>query len=436
MRLRTILRIMPGAWLTPLMLALVWLYVSQTITLWSREPYTVGLTARAMNVLGLVVPVFAGAAAWEGGRWAGAGLWGLPFVRRRLVVAVWSIAPTFVGGAIVIVAAATQVLLHEGLVLPDLPILSLALTLLAAHVLVGFVLGTAWPRVLAVPLVAVVSLATFVLPRVLEPRWLIHLFGTSLELCCRPDEILSPPVAAAIVLMSGGVLFAAALWIMDRPATWLVRAGAAGTVAVAFAVAAVIAMPIPMSPTTARQGEAVACMDGAHVRLCAWPEHAAQLPADLDAVDRAVSAWSVLGLETPRIITEAPLSELPGARTMALWVDQGPYELVRDLARAMLPTRPACGAFQPWPAEAASPYLEVWLAAVAGVPRTAFRFYDDDHDTPDPDEFPDARPETIVPVRPLVDDILALPVEAQSRWANENLAAMRRCSVEAPMLRQ
>ncbi len=432
MRLLTSLRISPGAWLTPVMLGLVWLYVTQSITFAHREPYTLGLTARAMNVLGLVIPVFVLAATWEGVRVGRSGIWAFPFVRRRLGVAAWSVAPAVVGGALVIVVAAIQVLAHEGLVLPDPLIIVLALALLSAQALAGFAVGATWPHVAAVPLVTLISFASFVLPRVLQPVWLLHPFGTSLELCCRNDSVLAPEVAASIVVLSCGLLIAAAVSISSRPVTRTTKATSLGAVALSLAAAALIASPIPMSPTTARLGDATACVDGAHVRVCAWPEHANMLLAAVAAADDAVVAWSAMGLETPKLITEARETPGPDALTVALWTGLDAYDLVADMAWAMVPDAPGCAATEAWRSEVAGPYLWVWFAMTGGVPPDEIRRYEGDA-RPDPEIYADAAPTSLLPVRPLVDAVLASSPEAQRRWVTANVAAMGACSVDPPL---
>lgn len=430
MPLRTALRTSPGAWLTPAMLGLVWLYVSQSITFAHRDPYALGLTARAMNVLGLVVPVFAAAAAYEGVRLARAGVWGLQFGRHRAVVALWATGPALLGGALALLAAPIVVLAHEGLWLPDALVVGLALALLVGWSLAGFAIGASRAHVAVVPSVLLVSFVSFVLPRVLQPVWLLHPFGTSLELCCRADEVLAPEVVLSILVFSGGLAAAALVAIGRRHMT---RAAGVACVAIAaggLLVAGLIASPVPMSPTTHRSGGADACGQGANVQVCVWPEHAGILPAALDSIDVAVGRWSSLGIPAPRLVTEDSTIDRPDALTLDLAVGSDAADAVDSMARALIPSAPPCASTQPWPAGAAFDYLWGWLALTGGVPRDRIGYRGMETTSGD---HPDAPPESLPPIGPLVDRVLSLPTEEQRRWASSNLAAMRECSVLAPL---
>jgi hypothetical protein len=437
MRLATQLRIAPAVWLTPVMTGLVVLYVAQSITFAPREPYVLGLTARAMNVLGLAVPVFAAAAAWEAGRLARGGAWDMPIVRHRLSVAGWAVAPAIVGGSLVILIAVLQVLTYEGLLLPDLGVMALAVALLVSHVLAGFGVGLWLKRVVAVPLVLLVSFAWFVLPRVSQIQWPRHVTGTSLELCCSPYEVLAPVVGAGLLIVAAGLAIAAAVLIVRRPAGRSLAILAATPLVTAIVLGAAVAAE-QVGPAAARTDPADACRSGERVTVCVWPEHAPGLPFVVSVADEVVGRWQRAGITVPTVFREGPVADADEAARIRLWARSDRHRVLQELVGAVVPPYwaarpPACARTEPWPSAIASPYLSVWLSTVAGMPESIRRFQFEGDERPDSDYFADTPREAIVPVRPLVDRVLALPRDEQAAWVEANLEALGRCRVEAPL---
>lgn len=164
--------------------------------------------------------------------------------------------------------------------------------------------------------------------------------------------------------------------------------------------------------------------------MCAWSEHTSMLPDTIRALDVAVATWSSVGIETPRIVTEDPLANDPHSRTITLGTGVTPLQAVDQLAETLMPTAPPCAATRPWPAGAVYDYLWGWLARTGGVPRADIGYrglatISGDH--------PDAPDDSLLPIGPLVDRVLSLPPERQAEWAAASLAAMRQCSVLAPL---
>jgi len=154
------------------------------------------------------------------------------------------------------------------------------------------------------------------------------------------------------------------------------------------------------------------------------------LPDTIRALDVAVATWSSVGIETPRIVTEDPLANDPHSRTITLGTGVTPLQAVDQLAETLMPTAPPCAATRPWPAGAVYDYLWGWLARTGGVPRADIGYrglatISGDH--------PDAPDDSLLPIGPLVDRVLSLPPERQAEWAAASLAAMRQCSVLAPL---
>jgi hypothetical protein len=428
MRLRTLVRVAPGAWLTPIMIALVGLYVSQEITFAPRNPYPLGLTARAMNVLGLVVPIVAGAAAWEGARLRRAEVWTVPTVRRRLVIATWSITPALVGGGLVLTAAAIQVLAHEGLWLPDPIVMLPMLAVTASHALGGFAAGVWLPRAVAVPAAVLGSFSIFVLPRIDGPRWLRQLTGTSIELCCSSEYVLAPAVLVGVLVASLGIATAAAVLIVrqgSRPVS-LVLAGA--SLAAAVAIGAML-IGDRLGPEDLRSERASACQGTDRVTVCVWPEHRHYLDRAVRVASDTVRIWGVFGIAAPSVFREGPANK----GEASIRVGPGGAGIISQLSNAMLPSGPpACAAREPWRSAIAAPYIKVWLESVAGMPKEWLAWEWEDT-IPNPVEYPDTPVREIRPVLPLVSAVLELPPDEQGAWFRENLAALGQCDMTAPL---
>jgi hypothetical protein len=432
-RLRTLLSVAPAAWLVPPMLALIWLYIASSVTFEAREPYALYLTARSMNALGMIVPVFAAAAAWEGTRLVRGGVWQLAMVRHRVTVATWSILPAIVGGAVVLVVAALLVVTPQGILVPE-PLVLLAVgSILVAQVAAGFAIGTRLPRSIAIPVVLLVSFMSFVLPRVAGSAWLRHLSGTSIELCCGTDEALAMGVVLAIVVGSLALVLASVVLVTRHPGSRSDLLAASLPLVVAMAVAMVVAPP-SVKPTTVRAGVGDRCLTERGVEVCLWPEHERMLPAVTSVASEAVAAWTAAGVSVPTVYREG---DVEGAARLSVRMGADRDGLLARVTDAVIPADPeegpaaACSLHEPWPSAIAGQYVWAWLTSVAGMEEQPFWVTEDA--IPAADLFPDTPPESIVPVREVLARVRAMSPERQARWANSNIAAYLRCGVMAPL---
>ncbi len=439
MRIRTLLRVAPGAWLAPVMVGLLVLYVASSITFGPREPYGLYLTARAMNGLGLIVPVFAGTAAWEGARLVRGGVWGLPMTRHRIAVAAWSFLPAFVGGLIVLVVTTMAVLVPQGLVVPDMVILGSATVILLAQVALGFFIGTIAPRAIAIPVVVLGSFMTFVLPRVAGSAWLRHMSGTTLELCCTTDQVLSPGVVVSIVAISAAILIAVAILLTRRPRM--------GVYPVVFLVLLIVASGVAMAaapptqrPYAERTGTADVCETRDGVTVCVWPEHRELAPRVSRVAAAAVDAWRAAGVTVPTTFREGEVDKSdPLTAGISVRSTNSRNSLIELLAVAVAPhfpvarDEPTCAATHEWRSSIAGPYVWTWLATEAGIDHQSVDNYFGGGARPDSDYFPDAPKSLIVPVLPLLEKVWELPPPAQATWVRRNLRALAQCDVLPPL---
>jgi hypothetical protein len=136
--------------------------------------------------------------------------------------------------------------------------------------------------------------------------------------------------------------------------------------------------------------------------------------------------WHSVGVPGPAVFREGVVPEGEDGVSMRFYARQPESRLIGWMADAMIPGPPACATSEPWLGRGAEPYLWVWLAAVAGLPTEWIDLRYEDAMVPDPDLFP-LGVEPLVPVRPLVAEILAQPADKQATWVRTNLEAMRVC---------
>ncbi len=338
--------IAPAAWLVPPMLAIIWLYIASSITFEPREPYSLYLTARSMNVLGLIVPVFAAAAAWEGTRLVRGGVWQLAMVRHRVSVAAWSILPALAGGAVVIVTAALLVVTSQGLLVPE-PIVLLAVgSILVAHVAAGFAIGTRLVRSIAIPLVLLASFLSFVLPRVAGSAWLRHMSGTSIELCCGTDQWLDTGVVVAVMGGSLALVLASAVLVTRHRGTRSDFAVASLPLVVAVAVAMLVT-PSTVKPTTPRLSVADRCLVDGGVEVCLWPEHEPMLADVASVASEAVAAWTAAGVTVPTVYREGVVDSDDGSAHLYLRMGSGREDILARITDGVIPSDPEEGPTPP-----------------------------------------------------------------------------------------
>jgi hypothetical protein len=431
MRIRTIIRVTPGAWMTPMMVILALWYVQQSI-LPGREPYALGLTSRAMNALGLITPFCAAAGAWEGARIRRSRVWDLAPARRTIFAAAWLIAPAVVGGMVAFLASVELVLVREGLWFPHPVPLLVALSVMVAQVTAGLGVGLILPRLVAVPTVAMVSFLSFVIPRLVPIGWPRHLNGTSIELCCPSTEVLAPSVVMASVMFSAGILVCGLVLISQRDRERRTISRAIAPIVVAAVIGAGLTARHP-SPADPRMDRATVCATSDDVEVCAWPDHAGQVDRAAVLATQATRRWRAIGIQTPTVFREGAIrpgeDAVPITLTGRLLDDR---ELESTLASGMVPTPPPCAADGPYPAAVAYPFLMLWFSTVIDPSRSMLEQMPMD-EIPSEDIYPDAPSSAMIPIRSLVESILSEPTSDQVAWVERNRTSMRGCDTNAPL---
>lgn len=419
MRLWTILRSSPAAWLSVPLVLLAVLYVRTYILRWMVDPYATGLSSQAATTLGLIAPICAGLGAWEAGRIRRSRAWAAPLVRRKGVAIAWLVGPPIVVGVAAVVAGMLAVLVANGLLLPDPRPVLVVTAVITAHTLAGFALGTWLATVVAVPTAIIVSFTWQVMVRVLDPLWTHLLTGQALERCCGASDDIAPEAIWAPVAAAAGIAVAARLAITARSVPGAV-AMAAVPLLIGLVAASAIAQGRPDGASHVDRSEAaLVCSDGATgPRVCIWPEHEPRLPEAVMLAEQATSAWQRFGLEVPSELTESMrVDESRDTLRFVLSSAASSDDVIGGLAYEMVPPWIECTGLPA--AQLAPDYLEAWYAAAAGMSPSGLeaRFSGVSFGT-----FPD--------ILELVSAVRALPVRQQRAWVEHNDWAARACDRE------
>lgn len=339
-------------WALPVLLGLIVVYAGDTTP--EDDGYWTAATAVGTLFISFTAPACAACAAWEG------------FRSRRLLEAVGnpvrSSVRVMAGSCWPVGGLAVSAL---GLVLwlyapvpgtpggPDISIVGTELLILIAHIAAGYVVGRAFPVVIAIPLAAIGSFLVTTAGLGIEPTWIRHIGTTNLYNCCTLDEVPAAKVLVASCLFAGGVIASALLVVSVRrtlPRAASVLPVLAGTVAAVYLV-----MPLGWLPTAPRAISAAECTDGVP-RVCIWPEQSGDaIRASATDVLTRMDEIGVQYADTLDPITFAHSSP-------------GHGEIVATMVSGLLPTQP-----EECPLEYPEWYFNVqertssWLFLTAGL---------------------------------------------------------------------
>ena len=414
MRLRTLLRISPAIWISPLLVILAVLATSySTIPLRIPEPYSVAIMAAGTSSVFLAAPICAACAAWEGGRLRRAAWVDGPHVRSLANVALMMLSPIIAVGCIAVAAAVAVKSLNAGVIaFPDLRFVAKTLIILGAHTLLGFAIGLHVPVVVSVPSVLLLDYGWMVLPIALQPFWLRHLTGTWIS-CCSLSTDLAPQALAGVIAVGCG--FAGAGLVLLRPHRTATQVALAIVVVViAFSVGAFFVRGFGPDPVVARTTPLVC--SAAQPRVCVWPEHRERLEAVSAIATQADAAWRAVGVSVPAEFRERDAAS-PAERAFGFSLNSQAGDVLTAFSYSLLPPYPACAidGSAPFLGSDAEAYVIAWLDATAGMANEeiAIRF------SPD--------------VARAVDSVRARSTEQQRMWFAQNVAALSACDV-APLL--
>ena len=406
-RLSTMLRVSPAIWLSPIIVGLTWLFITGMPPDWV-DPYPLALTSAGASAILIVVPICAACAAWEGGRLRRAGWFAWPHVRPMAVLVLTILLPTLVVGLFMIVGSLLFQIITSGfLFLPDWRVLSMAVIVLCAHILLGFAVGVRIPVVVSLPMVFLLSFSWMVITDTLQPFWLRHLNG-GWDSCCIVDTDLSPQVWVSAFIVAIGMISMASVLLLQRLHLWQALVSIM-PLAIGLGVGAYLVQDLDSSPTVARDESVLVCSTD-QPRVCVWPEHETRLEEVVALATEASTAWQQTGVIVPDEFTEGTGDDR-GIGSFSFSMETDRYTLLNSLSRSLLPPVAICeGQGSVSPREVQN-YLVAWLNSVAGMPGEAIT----------------ARANA--QILDTIATVQLLSLEEQQIWFERNLIALEQCDV-------
>jgi hypothetical protein len=408
MPIKSIVRISPVVWLSPVLL-LVTLAFANLMSPWGDPSYPPALTAGSTALIFLVAPVCAACAAWEGGRLRRAGWSILPHVRSPLIVSLMAVFPILIMGIATITIMIVVGLARSGVAtIPDFRIVGMAYAVIVAHTLLGFAIGIHVPTPLAVPTVLLLDYAWMALPNQYEPLWLRHLTGAWL-LCCTIDTDVAPLAILGVYAVAGGLTGTAILLLRYPFSTFRIALATIPTF-LGFGAGVLAVQGMSYAPVIPRDSADLVCSNG-QPRMCVWPEQQERLDEVAAIAKNATERWREVGVSVPNEFTT--WSDLSiGNRSFGFNMLSQRHNILNSLTFSMLPQLPQCAVdnTEPYYGYDAADLVRVWLLDIAEVPHEQMSEYSSE-------------------VLDVVSQIRELPEEQQVAWYERNLEAIRDCSV-------
>lgn len=413
MRLRTQLRISPIVWIAPVLALLAMLYTTRLPP--PSDLYLLGLTARATLTIFFVAPVCAACAAWEGGRLRRAGWWEVPHVRSAFMVALAAIFPVFLMGLLVIVAVFVFVLLQTGMyTLPDLRLMLLSSSMIAAYTLLGFGLGLHIRPVIVVPALLLVVYAWLTFPAATDPPWFRHLTGLFLGFDVATD--VAPQALAGAIAVVGGVAGTAIVLLRRQLSVPQYIMAIVPTVFALF-VGTFLVQDLGYNPIIPRDAALLECSQS-QPRVCVWPEHRARLAEVAAIASDAAAQWQQIGIAVPREFSERTNLDVYD-RNFGFSSQSQRGDIISALSYTLLPPWKEC-AYDTPPPYPESPFaednLQAWLLATAGMPQADL-----------------ASRVTNPAIIDTIAMVQSMPVDKQQQWFQQNMAAYQACDWPPPL---
>lgn len=404
MRFRTLARIQPFFWLSPL-LVLVAIAYSGTLVL-AADRYSLERWSQGTFVVFFIAPLAGAMSAWEIGRLRGGGQLSYPAVRSRLAI----LANTLWLPLLVAVAALAISGFYVAGSLPPVARTLDLVFIVVAQMSVGAGLAFWVPRLVAAPFVLIGGYLWLVMPLAIEPLWLRNLTGLWSSCCDISDEIAPRALAATLSVHLGVIAFGLALILARK--VWIGLVVGAVCLAVSGGVGVALVKDLGPDPVRARTSPLVCSTD--QVTICVWPEHETSLGTIAGTTRTAVASWRASGIPAPATWTEAKSGSGGTYFQAPSATDEDAIRAA--IAYALVPPVPACADDQAYPAGQLREYVFYWLAEVAGGTN--------------------ARNWGVgAKVKSFVEDLRTQPVQEQLEWYSAASESLTGCSpVDMPGL--
>ncbi|WP_328318364.1 DUF7224 domain-containing protein [Streptomyces sp. NBC_00388] len=359
MRINTLLRSGPAAWIALILVPVLFWFGAQNTD--SVIEYWESATTQSLIVLGFVSAACGACAAWEASRIHRAGVDSWAPARTGLQIAWMHLAPVAVLGALGLLASllaiSTAAVGAPGF--PSLGVLVTAYTVVLSHIALGWLIGPLMPRMLGAAVMLIFGYLWGFWPAALgEVPWLRHLNGQGVVECCGLNQTASVRSMAATITFSAGLVGAAVLAAVFGTKKGRHRAYVLSSVVVGTAVSVGLAVPLEFQGTQARDHHLLKC-SGARPAVCVWPEQYDRQKTISQWAQDATRRVRAVGVSTaPRLEFGQPRPTESNVRSVA--------------ATSILPHEPPACAMQPqadYPGDAAQTAIYAWLALTGGEPK-------------------------------------------------------------------
>lgn len=335
--------------------------------------YGLARIAQAASAAGVIVPLCAGLAAWEGTRLQRGAVAFLAPVRSELRIGLRGLAPIGILAAICF-GVATALMLASGptIRLADFSVLLVPAAVVTGHCALAYAAGRLMPAVFAVPLAVLCSWLWIVYPISIEPVWVRHLTGY-LNTCCDTSTVLSSGAFFAPILLSIAACAAAGILLLTRLRRWQRGAVALAVMAAILAASVSLVDDLGSEPVAARPATDLWCT-GHAPRICLWPEHRDEAAAVARRARLIKAHLAAAGVASPGMVSESGREDAEG---WIIGVAPGADDAALDatLIEGLLPPFPRCAnGPRPYPGGKAYWPLVLWLARTAGTSTERFRW--------------------------------------------------------------
>jgi hypothetical protein len=419
-RVPTILRSAPAAWLAVPICLLAGYYVT---LLFPADGYALDATAKATAVLPFVGAFSAACAAWEGSRLRRGHVWNSPNARSRIEVAAWCIGPALLVGFLAVSVAILHQLVRSDAGLPDARVLAIAAFDLIAYSTAGFSLGILLPFALAGPLIVVSVIIWLAFVPAMDPVWLRHLTGMYRD-CCGLSEDLAPQVLVASAIVDGGIFAGALFLVASRRRAGRRLAAALAVVVTSCVIGTTFVSGMTYAPVEPRNLALLECDDRRPITMCTWPEHRERRAELAEIAAGVYQRWHSAGIDAPQTFSEASAQSI--TKDTLVFLINGRTDdsdsIIGAFSTGNLPSFPGCPgggtgavAFQ---------YLEAWYAHVGGMTPAIWR---ETYETP-MDPFP--------AVSTVIGQLDSATVESRRDWVTRAEQVSQQCEEWPPDLIQ
>ncbi len=363
MRLRTILRISPAAWLTLPTLILSILYVTKAIY---PNNYGVAATAGATSSMCFLVGFVAATAAWEAARLRRGGIWDAPHTRPKWAITIIAVTPSIILGAVFLLGSVVFAAVYGQAGLPEIRIVVVGFVAICAWSLVGFLAGLRLPMSVALPGMLLAPFLWFAFVPALPAEWLRQLSGMYRD-CCRIGADIAPAALLAGLIMNVTIIAVALYAIGAFHMRWS-RIVATAMLVTGVMVSSAFAWNVGPIPEVARDRSALKCSMVGATELCLWSEHDGPTQVFRTTLTAVIVALTREDLPIPgRWSEELASPSSVGTLTLDLWKSD-PDSVRWSISQGLAPW-PAC-AFEAAVAPLSGSSIDVlrgwWFTAMDG----------------------------------------------------------------------